>query len=220
VLRSAVVCLQAAEPQPRRIGNVACQLRSRLSRGNAAALHSHFDFHEAAQLDTGLAGGTWRGVNGSRGIETQGDGRVLRQRSEPVQLVRVDDFVGDQDIANAATYERFGLADLLAALPHCTCRDLHLCNRRALVRLRVRSKAHACRPGKSRHALEVLQEGVEIDDQCRRVDFVDRRTDAGGDVVHVIALLRGPRCYSSASSMSTARLRHAIPSCRTFRLQA
>ena len=101
-----------------------------------------------------------------------------------------DDFVADQHVAHAAADQRFGLADLLAALAHGAGRDLHQRDRRALVRLRMRTQAHAGGPRELGHPLHVALQRVEIDDQRRRVDVVDRRADAGGNDVHRKAVQR------------------------------
>ena len=184
VLRGAVIRLQAAKAQSRRIGDAARERCGRLAGRHAATLHPDLDFDEPADFDTKLGRRTRRGVDLLGRVETQRYGCLGRQRGQAAQLLRIDHLVADENIAHATAHERLGLTDLLAALAHGTRGDLLECNRRAFVRFRVRSQPHARRFRERRHAIQVVFEGVEIDDQCRRVDLVDRRTDARGNVVH------------------------------------
>jgi hypothetical protein len=76
------------------------------------------------ELDAGLARSARGQVDLFDGIETQGDGRVCRERGEAAELLQVDNLIADQDIADTAAHQRFGLAYLLAALAHRARGDL------------------------------------------------------------------------------------------------
>jgi hypothetical protein len=57
----------------------------------------------------------------------------------------------------------------------------------------MRAQANARGIGKARQLVKIVFEGIEVDDQCRRVDFLDRVADLCGDYVHSIFLPLG-RC--------------------------
>src|SRR5579863_9021675 len=95
------------------------------------------------------------------------------------QLLAADDFVGDENVLDPAIDHRLGFADLLAA--HADRAQLHLLERDhgTFVCLGVRAQSHRA-AGALRQPLEIALEGVEIDDQRRRVDLVERHADLGG----------------------------------------
>jgi hypothetical protein len=126
---------------------------------------------------------------GHRGGEAvDADGRVDRdahtdafgQFSESGQLRRGHDFVGDEDVVDALGRERDRLVDLLHAHPDGSRRPLQSRDGRAFVRLGMRSKPQSRRFRVGRHGGDVALEGIEVDDERRRVDRVDGVADTGG----------------------------------------
>ena len=172
-----MIRLQAAKAQSRGIGDAAREIGRGLTGLDAAALHADLDLDEAADFDTELGRRARRGVDLLGRVETQRYSRIGRERRQAAQLLRIHHLVADQHVADAAAHQRLGLADFLAALADGAGGDLLSRDRRALVRLRVRAQAHAGRLGERPPSLQVVLEGVEVDDQRRRVDLVDRRTD-------------------------------------------
>ena len=85
---------------------------------------------------------------------------------------------------HAAAHHGLGLADLLTALPDCAGSDLLQRNGGAFVCLGMRAQPHAGGTGETCQLVNVVFEGIEIDDQCRRVDLVDRAANLRGDYVH------------------------------------
>jgi len=58
---------------------------------------------------------------------------------------------------------------------------------------RVRAQSHARGPGERRHAAHVVFERVEVNDQRRGVDLVERCADRCRDDVHAMLAKRAPR---------------------------
>src|SRR5262249_8985903 len=151
----------------------------RLAWGNATPLHPDLDLDQATQLDTELlrcAGGR---VDLLRRVEAERDGGVLCQRSQPPQLAVADHLVADQHVLHTTAYQRLRLADLLHALADRAPRDLPQRDGRRFVGLGVRPHAHAGRAAELGHLRDVAVERVEVDDQRRRLDVVEERTDLG-----------------------------------------
>ena len=99
-------------------------------------------------------------------------GAKLRYPREPVDLRRVADLVGDQDVLDAGAGEDLGLADLLAAdADRAAERLLQLRHVDRLVHLAVGAVAHVVRPGVVAHLPDVALERVEIEDQAGRLDL-------------------------------------------------
>ena len=184
VLRAAVIGLQPAECEPRRIGDAARERRRVLARRDAAALHADVDLDQRAQLDAEVLRDARGRIDLLGGVEAQRDRRILRERGKAAQLAITDDLIAHQDVRHAAAHQRFRLADLLHALADRALRDLPQRDRRRLVRLGMRAHAHAGRARKLGHFRDVAIERVEIDDQRRRIDVCDRSTDLGGRRVH------------------------------------
>lgn len=136
--------------------------------------------------------------------------------------------VRDQHVGDAALNHRFGFAHFLAAHADRAGRDLPLGDLRALVRLGVGAHAH---PVGYRvvQGLEVLLEGVEIEDQRRGIDLLDalayrsRRT-----LGHTTAAFRARSCSAnqtmaaatSATSGSAMRFTRSQPAVVTVMPEA
>ena len=106
--------------------------------------------------------------------------RALRERREAREFLRADDLVADHHVGHAAVHQRLGLRHLLAA--HADRAALHLDQRdlRALVALRMGPDANVAAGERAIQGVEVVLEGVEIEQQGGRVDFVERHAGAGG----------------------------------------
>ena len=88
-------------------------------------------------------------------VETERDRRIRAPaRPSGASFAHADHLVADQNVAHAAAHQRFGLADLLAALADGAGGDLLQRDRRALVRLRMRAQPHARRARERRHVCE------------------------------------------------------------------
>ena len=184
MLRAAVIGLQPAEFQARRIRDAARERGRLLAGRDAAALHADVDLDQGAQLDAEILRHARGRVDLLGRVEAQRDRRILRERGKAAQLALTDNLIADQDVLHAAAHQRFRLADLLHALADRAVRDLPQRDRGRFVRLGMRTHAHAGRAGKLRHFRDVAVERVEVDDQRRRIDVCDRSTDLGGRRVH------------------------------------
>src|SRR5690349_8534984 len=184
VLRGAVIRLQSAEAQSRGVGDALRELARRRARRDAAALHADVDLDHRLHLDAEVPGHPRRGVDLLGRVEAQTHSSVGRERREAAELRLANDLVAHQHVPHAGLHQRLGLAHLLAALPDRAGGDLLQRDRRTFVRLRVRAQPDAALAREVRHLADVALEGAELDDERRRVDFVDRRADLRGDPVH------------------------------------
>ena len=184
MLRAAVIGLQPAEFQARRIGDAARKRGRILARPDAAALHADVDLDQGAQFDAEILRHPRGRIDLLGRVEAERDRRILRERGKAAQLAITDNLIADQDVLHAAAHQRFRLADLLHALADRAVRDLPQRNGGRFVRLGMRTDANAGRAGKLRHFRDVAVEGVEVDDERRRIDVCDRSTDLGGRRVH------------------------------------
>ena len=124
VLCGAVIGLQAAESQPRGVGNVTREIACAVAGGNAAALHTDIDLDEPAERDAELGRRARRGIDLLFCIETKCDGGIRSQRRQPAKLRHADDFVADHNVAHTAAHQSLGLSDLLATLSDGAGSDL------------------------------------------------------------------------------------------------
>jgi hypothetical protein len=111
-----------------------------------------------------------------------GTNRDLRYRGEPrqpVELAAPDDLVADQDVAYAAGRHDLSLADLLAADTDRSGGDLHARDLGALVGLCVRAQCHTGRARGVRHSLQVALQGVQVNEQGRRIHLQDGHANDG-----------------------------------------
>ena len=133
-----------------------------------------------SRVDAGLGGGRLHLGDVVGIVDAHADLGAARQRRQPVELGRARHLVGDQHVADAALHQHLGFRHLLAA--HADRAEFHLPGRDdgRLVRLGMRTQPHAGLADEVRHAPQVALEGVEIDDQRRRVDVGERHADGGG----------------------------------------
>ena len=94
-----------------------------------------------------------------------------RQRARLVECLHV----GQQHSG-----QRLRLGQGLAAGPHRAHRHLPGRDHRGLVGLGVGSMAHAVGGHRLRHLVQVSLEGVEVDEQGRRLDLAEGHPDPGG----------------------------------------
>ena len=100
-------------------------------------------------------------------------GEIVRrrvQRHEPPDLVLAEHGRGQQEAVQPARRHRLGLAQLGAAQADRAGLHLAPADRDRLVRLSVRPQPDAALPRQRRHGRDVVVEGVEVEDQRRRVE--------------------------------------------------
>ena len=103
-----------------------------------------------------------------------------RESAQPRQFRCADDLIADQDVGDATPGEHLGLGHFLHALTHRAARHLQFGDDRGLMRLRVRPKFHPRGRQQRGHAIEVVFERIQIDQQRRRVDLVLTHAGYGG----------------------------------------
>ena len=181
MLRRAVIGLQSGKGEVRRVGDLPREVERRLARLDAAAVAAHVDLDIDRQGDPGLARRRVERADLARIVGAHADPGAMRQRRQPPQFLPADDLVGDEHVRDPAIDHRLGLADLLHA--HADGAELDLLQRddRAFVGLGVRPRLDRRLPAmRSAQAAQIALEGVEIDDQGRGVDLVERHADLGG----------------------------------------
>src|SRR5262249_59713139 len=98
-----------------------------------------------------------------------------REFHQPVGLLFTDDVEGQEDVVGDIGFcENVDLAELLAGDPDGTGRDLHLPDRRDLVRLDVRPVALALAGDGRLDVPDVVLQPVEKDGYRRRLEVVTR----------------------------------------------
>ena len=161
VLQVALVGLKAVERKPVGLVDEPGQLRRRLARLHAAAVHADVDLNVAAERD---AGGDRRlrelphvpGV-----VDGDRDLAAPRQLDQARDLERPDDLVGDQDVRDTAVGQRLCFTDLGTGDAHGAGVELQVRDLDALVRLGVRAELRRPARRELRHALDVaLQLGL------------------------------------------------------------
>lgn len=140
---------------------------------DAAALHPDIDLDERLDPPAGCFRRPLEQGDLDRVINADGDARKTREAEESRELLPADHLVGDDDVADAAPDERLGLADLLNALPHrAGALGLKPGDRGGFVGLRMGPEPRSGRREQGGHGVEVPLEGVEVEQQRRRVDLV------------------------------------------------
>ena len=100
------------------------------------------------------------------------------ERQQPPRLVGAHDGVGDEQVVEARFGEHLGLRRLRESQTRCAGRDLAAADLDDLVRLGVGAQANPARAGALRHARDIALEHVEIDEDDRGFEIVNR-THAG-----------------------------------------
>jgi hypothetical protein len=169
MLGRAVVCLQAGEVQMLLLADELCQADCRLARRHAAPFGADVDFDQ--HVERRIAGAAARFIASAchrlfesrhllRIVDANRDPRSLSERRHARHLRGSDDLIGDQHIANAAVDQRLGLAHLLAADADGAMGDLGERDRRALMRLGMRTKPTGKVGDRLLHQPQVRLEGV------------------------------------------------------------
>ena len=96
---------------------------------------------------------------------------------EPAQLDRPDHLVGDEDVRKTCIGEHLGLAELGAQEALAAAAGDVLGQTGALQRLEVNAHIHRAVPEGAEHAFEIGIDDIEIDEQLRRVERVERLTE-------------------------------------------
>jgi hypothetical protein len=198
VLGRALIGLQSAQRHHRRMRlDGARQFDHLGGRHDAASGAAHIDLDQHFDAAALLAQGLGERLDLGGVVDTHAHRGPLGQAGQARQLGRADHLVADQHVADATVDKDLGLAHLLAAHAdrtggHLAARDLD-----ALVRLAVGAQREARAGHRAVNGLQVGFEGIEVEQQGRRIDLGDRVADAGGEC-HVIA----PRCPRHAARRS------------------
>ncbi len=147
-------------------------------------MRADVDLHQHIERYAGLRRrGGYRADDG-RVVGEHTDRRSPRKAREARELGRRDDFVGDENVANAGLDKRSGLVHFLATDTDCAVRNLLLGDVRTFVRLGVWPECQAGSAHRIGHELEIALEGVQVDDECRRVDGRNRIPGPGWHPLH------------------------------------
>ena len=101
-----------------------------------------------------------------------------------LDLAPAHDLVAHQHVGHPCPHQRLRLAHLLTAHSHRAEGRLPARDHRALVGLGVRANPHSGGGDVLRHRREIALEGVEIDEQSRRIDVGERHCDFSRWVSH------------------------------------
>jgi len=135
------------------------------------------DLDEDVDRAAGRGDGAGEPLDALNRIDRDRQPDAFGERGDARQLGSVDHLVRDVDVVDAGGGERFRLARLLDADADRAGLSLHPRDRRALVHLRVRPQPDAVAARERRHGGEVSLHRVEVDDERRRVDRLDRIAD-------------------------------------------
>ena len=168
---------ESREPQSVDRAHPACEIERLVPRGDTAAPGPDVDLHEHVDAQVrrrrGLA--DLRRVAGV--VDTHPDLGLAGKRHQMLDLAPAHDLVAHQHVGHAGLHQRLRLAHLLAAHPHRAEVHLQARDHRALVGLGVRANPHSGGGDVFRHRREIALEGVEIDEQSRRIDVGERHCD-------------------------------------------
>jgi hypothetical protein len=142
MLRRTVIGLQPAEAQVRGGRNHTGELHRRLPRLHAAAVRADVDLHQHVEGHAELAPCGVEGPDVTLVVRADRDTRLFRERGQALHFMSADDFIRDEDVADAACDERFGFAHFLAAHADRTERDLARRDLRTFMAFGVRADFH------------------------------------------------------------------------------
>jgi hypothetical protein len=180
MLRAPVIGLQPAKAQPVLVEDGLCQISRSTARRHPAAPGTGIYLHQHAKRRTSRPRRMRIGGNLCCIIGTHGHRGAGGKCCQTAHLGLAHDLVGDQHVRDTAIDQHFGLRHLLAALAHGTARGLRKGHVRALVGLGMGAQAHAGGLRIRRHGIEIALEGIQVDDQRRRVDSRHRIAGPGG----------------------------------------
>ncbi len=180
VLGAAVIGLQAAKAQPRRLGDAFGQGEGRRARLDAAAIAADIDLDKHVDCDAVGDRRLAQRFDMRDIVDADGDARLAREGREPGAFARPGDLVADQHVGDAALHHRLGLADLLAAHADRTERHLAARDDRRFMRLGMRPQADAHLLRAVGQPRQIALEGIEIEQQSRGLDLGEAHADFGG----------------------------------------
>ena len=183
VLGGSVIGLQPAEPQVRARGDLPGERHGLRPRRDPASAGPDVDLDQDREAHAGLPGRGFDRLDAAPVVGADRDRADPRERREAGELARAHDLVADQDVGHAAPGQDLGLGDLLHALSHGAARHLQVRHDGGFMGLGMGSKLHAGRGRHGGHRVEVERESIEVDDEGRRVDRLDRHPGFGGRVL-------------------------------------
>ena len=113
VLGLALVGLQAGEAQARRRVDRLGEVDGGLSRTDAAAARADIDLDEAFEGDAVSLRGLGEVADVAGIVDADEDPGAGGQRRQPLDLLRCDHLVRDENVADAGADQRLGLADVV-----------------------------------------------------------------------------------------------------------
>ncbi len=180
VLGAAVIGLQAAKDEMARGGDALGQRHRIRPRRHAATARPDIDLHQHRQAHPGLFRGGFGGGDLGGMIGAQGNLGDVRQRRQPRQLGRAHHLVAHQDVGDAAPGQRLGLRHFLHALADRAARDLKLRDHWGFVGLGMGAQPCPGRRQQPHHAIQIMVEGIEIDQQGGGIDLILAHAGLGG----------------------------------------
>ncbi len=167
---------QAFQFQTRRPGYLAGKVESRLPGSHAAAPHTDVHLDQNAQLDSFGRAGLGELLHIFRIIHRHHQVTPLRQVSGAVDLDTTWHLVGHQDIPDPGVRHDLRLADLGTGDANGTGLQLAKRDLGTFVSLAVRPDRCRLVGEKGRHPGYIPLKGGEVQQQGRRVEFLNRRS--------------------------------------------
>ena len=181
VLGATVIRMQTCEAQRGVLGNGLGQFQRGFAWMHAAAALAdvEFDEHVDDAVAVHIAQRAGEHFDADFGVHRDGQTtaariEILRELGHAAQLRGGDDLVADVEVVHAQRGEDFGLGELLHAVADGTGLLQQQRDVGALVQLGVGTPAHAVLAREVGHALDVAVHGVEVDDERRGLDLIDR----------------------------------------------
>ena len=184
MLGRSLVGVQSREAQVPAAGDSLRKRESGRARLDAAAMRADVDLDEDVQAHPLRARRCVQLRDVARVVGEHSDFRLAGKAREPRDLASSHDLVRDEHVGDAAGHQRLGLAHLLRAHADRAGGDLPARDLRALMTLRVRAEPHRTALHRLRHTRDVSLERVQIDDERRRVDVVERNSGGRGSRGH------------------------------------
>ena len=164
---------QSGKAQVRQRVDEFGQFDRRLARQRSAALHADVDLDQDPRFRPGVAGRAIELEHVVRVIDRDDHIGLAREPGQSPGLDMAHDLVGDQDVPDSGRGHHLGLADLGAGHADRAGRDLLVDDGRGLVGLAVRPPLGTARGDIGRHGGDVVIQGIQVDNQCRRIDIAE-----------------------------------------------
>ncbi|MND82560.1 hypothetical protein D3C80_743960 [compost metagenome] len=140
---------------------------------NTAAPHAGIAFDQYSERTPFIVKPRYESFEARGVIDRDGDCDALMKSIEPVELFLTQNIIGQENIDNSRICHNLSLAKLLAGNPHSTRFKLTARKERQFMRFDVRAKLYANRIGMSLRFLDVGLNTININQNSRRIDFVD-----------------------------------------------